>query len=190
MKQTSVSTSVRTALIAGALSVTGGAAVVGLSPLVSDGPGVAVAQVDDGTPASFVPISQYRTFDSRLVDDGSKIFLQEQYDIDPNQDLDGMDRLPDDAIAVSYNITVAGTERSGFVQILGPDTTFGSTSTINWSEDGQRLANSGNVELGAFQEFYMFLDGAPFAAAHVIIDVTGYYEIGRASCRDRVFAVV
>lgn len=144
---------------------------------MSDNANVAVAQVDAGTPSVFVPIAQYRAFDTRLEADGArKIYLQEQYNIDPTEDVDGNVRLPDDAIAVSYNVTVAATEKSGYVQILGPITTVGATSTINWSEDGQRLANSGNVELdGAGQGFYLYLDGAPFAAAHVIIDITGYY---------------
>lgn len=176
MKHTMMTKHLRTAVLAGTLSVLGGAVGIGVSPLVSDNSSVAVAQVDDGTRAVFVPISQYRTFDTRLETDGAqKIQLQEQYNIAPTQDVDGNTRLPDEAIAVSYNITIAATERSGYVQVLGPGTTFGSTSTINWSDDAQRLANSGNVELGGFQEFYLYLDGAPFAAAHVIIDITGYY---------------
>ncbi len=51
-----------------------------------------------------------------------------------------------------------------------------SWNLVGWTEDGQVVANSGNVLIGeASQEFYMFLDGDSFAAAHVIIDITGYY---------------
>lgn len=176
MSHTFTTKHLRTAIAAGTLSVMGGAIGVGLSPLAA-GSDVAVAQVD-ATPSLFVPIGQYRTYDSRLGIDRApdKIELKEQHDIEPAEDVDGVVRLPPEATAVSYNVTVADTERSGYIQISGAGTTFGSTSTLNWTEDGQVVANSGNVLIGeASQEFYMFLDGDSFAAAHVIIDITGYY---------------
>lgn len=92
--------------------------------------------------------------------------------------------IPDEATAVTFNITVADTRGSGFVQVTTGNRELGNTSTINWVQDGEVIANSGvtalfESTLAANEElentFAVFIDGAEGGSAHVIIDITGYY---------------
>lgn len=131
-------------------------------------------------PSAFVPISGYRSYDSRVnPDESGPIYLQEQRFVDVALDLEGNERIPDEATAVSFNVTVTETESAGFVQISAPGSQFGDTSTVNWTASGQTVANAGDAlmyEGDIFDNNIVFhVDGAGGAGAHVIIDITGYY---------------
>jgi hypothetical protein len=126
--------------------------------------------------SSFVPIAAYRALDTRqsLSD---KIRVKETRLIDVSADTSGTVQLPDTVTAVTFNVTVTQTEGKGFLQVFAPNTTFGSTSTLNW-DGNETVANSGTVTV--FQAnpgngIGLYVDGAA-AAAHVIIDITGCYE--------------
>lgn len=81
--------------------------------------------------------------------------------------------VPDGATAVTYNLTVAGTEGSGFVAVSpGGAATFGA-STINWGAANSTVANAGVVKLDPSRQVKVFAEGS---ATHVIIDITGYYR--------------
>ena len=112
-------------------------------------------------------------------EESGKIFLGEQRLVDVALDLDGNERIPDEATAVAFNVTVTQTEGAGYVQISPPGTAFGETSTINWTGPDQTVANGGNVLLyeGDFFEnnLVFHLGGSGGAGTHVIIDITGYY---------------
>jgi hypothetical protein len=125
-----------------------------------------------------VPISSYRTYDSRTdPDESDRIFIESERFVDAALDLNGVERIPDEATAVTFNITVTDTQGWGYVQVAAPGTTLGETSTVNWTGDGQTVANSGStlLYLGLFENNLLFhVDGAS-GGAHVIIDITGYY---------------
>lgn len=165
----------------GALAVAGGYAAATINGVAASTNGAAPvpAQVDPSPVSNgFVPIASYRTFDSRLdPDESGKIFIKEQRFVDAALDLDGVERIPDQATAVTFNVTVTDTQGWGFVQIAAPGTGLGETSTVNWTGDGQTIANSGSTTLylGVFENNLLFhVDGAS-GGAHVIIDITGYY---------------
>ncbi len=152
------------------------------------------AEVRPGTPGSFVAISSYRTMDNRFdgyagefgakmgrTEDnflgGISIPVYVQFELEPGGS--NQIQFPDEAVAVTYNVTVTGTEGAGFVQVDGFGSADGSTSTVNWSEANQTIANSGVALLGsAFDDpgaVGVYLGGTTDAKAHVILDITGYY---------------
>jgi hypothetical protein len=168
-----------TGLAIGALSLGAGHLAPAFS--ASAAPEAVPEQVEATAPASaFVPLSGYRSYDSRIdADESGKIYLQEQRFVDVAVDLDGEEQIPDEATAVTFNVTVTETESAGFVQVSPPGNEFGETSTVNWTGDGQTVANGGHAlmyEGPTFENNIVFhVDGAGGAGAHVIIDVTGYF---------------
>lgn len=155
------------------------------------------AQFDNPTasePAEFVAIDTYRAIDTRLgqdVDDitkrPGKLSGEDEgtgffYLLDVGSDLDGNQMIPEKAVAVSYNVSAAGTENSGFASIGGIGTISETSSVLSWTGDGQRVVNSGNT--ATFDRFEMTtgdelvvaeVGGDGVVAADLIIDVTGYY---------------
>ncbi len=93
--------------------------------------------------------------------------------------------VPPEAVGVVYSVTVTATEGSGYVSVDTYDEfaevpeDVAEISTAAWTESGQRVVNSGIVKTyetatrGA-PLIRVGLGGAPDAAAHVIIDITGY----------------
>lgn len=151
------------------------------------------AAAEAGAESSFVPIAPYRTLDTREdgdpVDaddnDADKVGMDDPEGENPlfvpvpiALEQDG-DQIPDTATAVTYNVTVTETEGAGFVQIDTSPGDQGATSTVNWTGPDQTIANSGVVLLGeAFDDtgfITVYVDGVDGAAAHVVIDITGYF---------------
>lgn len=136
-------------------------------------------QARSGPPSAFVPIPAYRMYDSR--NDPLGIWVRGDVDhIDAVTDENLHPRIPEDATAVTFNVTITQTEGIGFVQVFGPGTSPLSTSTVNWVTAGADAANSGSVQLGDLDGIPGYLQvavgGTEDAAAHVILDITGYYE--------------
>lgn len=178
-------------LVAGGLGVGAVALADTSSPNVA--PDVAPAVVEPGAESYFVPIEPYRTLDTR--DDGNPVDAD---DNDPDKlrvgdpsgenplpvpvqfaiDAEGA-QIPDNATAVTYNVTVAQTEGIGYLQIDTWPGDPGATSTVNWRSADQTIANSGVVLLGtAFDDpgfISAYVGDTDGAAAHVIIDITGYF---------------
>jgi len=81
--------------------------------------------------------------------------------------------VPEDATAITYNLTITATVGSGFVAVApGSATTFGA-SAINWSTSGTTIANAGLVQLDLDRQVKVF---AEVGATDFVIDVTGYYR--------------
>ena len=164
------------AALAGALTVAGG--------------GWAVAQFENPTasaPAEFVAIDAYRAVDTRGSNAGGD-FLKDPdvrsgaYFLELGTDVDGNQRIPEDAIAVSYNVTVARTEGDGYLGIGGVGLFTEDTSVVAWLGDGQRVVGSGQTttveryeDVEGNQLVLAKIGGDPGVGADVIIDVTGYY---------------
>lgn len=133
-------------------------------------------------PSLFVPIDAYRTMDTRLEQPVGKMGLTFGRPLPRNVAYvvtGGESPVPNSATAVTFNITLTETEGAGFAQIDRFRTADGSTSTINWTGDGQTVANSGVVQVEPLDtpqpEFGLYVGGAAGAEAHIIIDITGYY---------------
>lgn len=155
------------------------------------------AQFDNPTASEqseFVAIDTYRAIDTRLgqdVDDitkrPGKLSGEDQgtgffFLLDVGSDIDGNQMIPEDAVAVSYNVTAAGTENNGFASIGGLGTITEASSVLSWIGDGQRVVNSGNtVTFDRFEQttgnelVVAKIGGDGVVAADLIIDVTGYH---------------
>lgn len=85
------------------------------------------------------------------------------------------DVVPAGATAVAATITVTETEGAsgGFVSIRPGDAPDNGTSSINWWGPGQTVATSVIVGVDAARQL-IALPGP--SAAHLVIDVTGYYR--------------
>ncbi len=186
-----ISTARRT-IVASALLA---AAAIAVPAIASTAPDPAVQQPADeaqlavaAEPSLFVPIEHFRADDSRTMEVGGVGRLtvggNESDFIDfARREGDSFDtrKIPKEATAVSFNLTVTQTEGRGFLHVDSPigESTSGS-STVNWTGDGQTVANSGVTIVGTTDaEAVLFavvsIGGAPGASAHVIADVTGYY---------------
>lgn len=139
------------------------------------------APADPGT--VFHPVGPIRAFDSRQ---GS---FAETGLIAPNETkvidiTDGYDNsgvaipgeanvVPSTATAVAYNITVAGATRNNFIAVTAGDAASFTASAINF-EGGSNIANSSTVPVASDQTIKLWAGPGP-GAAHVIIDIVGYY---------------
>lgn len=162
--------------------------VIAGSAVGSVGSPAGAVSVRSAQAATFYTISSYRSLDTR-VDLGDKMLRAEDRIDNPDQPYalfvqfesggDGTIQFPNEAIAVSYNVTVTETEGAGFVQVDGFGNATGETSTVNWTGDGQTVANSGVASMtSAFDDCCALgirIGGAPGARAHVVLDITGYY---------------
>lgn len=125
----------------------------------------------------FVPIDPFRTFDSRrigvlpggFVDRFS--VLTDEY---------GRPRIPSNAVAVTYNLTVTDTTGAGYAAIYPVDIDWPGNSSINWTGPATTVANGGTVAIGDYLdviggvEVYIGPD-LPSVSTHYLIDITGYY---------------
>lgn len=169
--------------LVGALVVAGGYVAGTITTVGARNAAPAPAQVAAPQEVSgFVPIAAYRTYDSRVNPDISdKIYIKTDIFVDAALDLNGVEQIPDEATAVTFNITITQTEGWGYVQVVTPGTGLNETSTVNWSGADQTVANSGSALLttgGLLPELennlVFHVDGSS-GGTHVIIDITGYY---------------
>ena len=80
--------------------------------------------------------------------------------------------VPPRTVAVSYTITVAGMNGSGYVTVSPKASDVGGTSTINYTAAGQQWVNSATVGVGENAQIALTAAGA---ATEVIIDINGYW---------------
>lgn len=82
------------------------------------------------------------------------------------------DVVPAGATAITFNLTIAATQGSGYLSVTpGSATTF-TASTINWDSRTGVLANGTLVQLDTARQVKVFANGG---STDFIIDVTGYY---------------
>lgn len=137
---------------------------------------VVSAQLESG--AAFVPINPYRSYDSRAYSDGLMLRGDEIY-FDVLTNVNGIQQIPSEAVAVTYNITVAGTYGSGgYLAVYPADINWPGNSSINWFATGLNLANGGVVALGNLDgpgQIAVYCGNVFETATDFIIDITGYY---------------
>lgn len=173
-----------------------GGSLVGSALAAPPSTGQSGALATAGPKSSFVPIVAYRALDTR----NDLPIL----DVPPDEAVPklapgplrlvkvianeaGVVQIPATATAVTYNLTVDQTEGAGFITLASTVKAAKAqkTSAVNWTTAGQTVGNGGSVMLGSvgdvvgFQEdgwVFLTVGGVAGAKAHVIIDVTGYYE--------------
>lgn len=134
----------------------------------SDPSPVVTPTAADTTGTLFVPVTPTRAFDSRT---SSALQPQESVVVDLSES--GL--IPEQATAVTYTLTVTNPGSGGFISVRPGDATgVPETSTINWSQANTLLANSFVSKLDQAGQVQLYLGGAT-AAAHAVVDVTGYY---------------
>lgn len=126
----------------------------------------------------FVPINPYRTLDSRAYPNGF-VLAGETWHFDVLTNVDGASMIPDAAVAVTYNLTVAGTVGGGYCALYPADINWPGNSSINWTASNQTIANGGTVAIGYLDapgqvEIYCGSLGG-FAGTDFILDITGFY---------------
>jgi hypothetical protein len=128
--------------------------------------------------ATFVPVNPYRSFDSRAYTDGLLLW-DEGIRFEVLTDVNGTPRIPPEAVAVTYNLTVTGTFGvKGFLAVYPADIAWPGNSSINWFAPELDLANGGVVALGNYNgpgEIAVYCGNVFETATDFIIDITGYY---------------
>lgn len=143
------------------------------------------AELNAGESSVFVPIPSFRTYDTREF--GEKYESSVAAYVTAGQEYNGRAfGVPLDATAVTFNVTAVDTENRGYIQIFNEEgTSPGKTSTVNWTQTGQNIANSGTVALTRrdfdldgpvkMVDFVAYVGGPPNAKTHIVVDITGYY---------------
>jgi hypothetical protein len=129
----------------------------------------------------FTAITPYRAWDTR-INESREMVRGDDVTVDMLTDFQNVPQIPSTATAITFNVTVTDTESTfGFVTVFNGDAAaIPGTSTLNWVLPAFTIANGGTVALGAPGSMAagaigIAMDGAPDAAAEVIVDVTGYY---------------
>jgi hypothetical protein len=128
--------------------------------------------------ATFVPINPYRAWDSRINNDvltGGSTEVIEVY-----TDTGNVQRIPSNALAVSYNLTVTNTVGWGFIALYPADISTPNVSSINWTSTNQTIANGGIVAIGDWNGYYGAVEAYlgpndSRVRTDYIIDITGYF---------------
>ena len=131
----------------------------------------------------FHPIEPVRAFDSRrdafeasgvLEPNSSKIVSVANGHTATGTPIPSQaDSVPENATAVTYNVTVAGATGPNFVAVTSGDAESFGTSAVNYVA-GVNTANAGTVEISQDRTIALW-GGEDTGSAHVIVDITGYY---------------
>lgn len=127
----------------------------------------------------FVPVNPYRTLDSRAYPDGLMVGGDSWY-FDVLTTENGMPVIPATAEAVTYNLTVTGTYGWGYCALYPADINWPGNSSINWTQNGQSIANGGTVAIGFWDapgQVEIYCGPNATAATDFIVDITGYYVV-------------
>lgn len=114
----------------------------------------------------------------RLLDTREAIGVPRARRIGPGEtitvDVAGRGGLPEDGVlAVTMNATVTEPTGSGFIKVWPTGVPFPEVSNLNYVGN-QTVANSVTVTVGPDGNLQLFNSDA--AAAHVVLDITGYYS--------------
>lgn len=154
------------------LTSVGGAAA--LSPIALRGGGATAA-------ATVPPAGQLVTLRTplRMYDSRIDTVLLGGDKIAPGDAIIVTMTVPDDdrfLSSVFVNVTITETEGAGFLTVFGTDPSDTlpepETSNINWSQDGQTLANLALSDVGP--EFGVEIRCGGFGRTHVVVDLQGY----------------
>jgi hypothetical protein len=121
--------------------------------------------------ATYAPITALRVLDSRFGTGLSGPFVANT----PRQlNITGRPEIPDDATAITGNLTVVGQARAGYLSITTTSQVNPTTSTLNFPL-GDTRANGVSVPLNGGGGLWIVYK-ASGGSTNVILDVTGYYR--------------
>jgi hypothetical protein len=84
--------------------------------------------------------------------------------------------IPDDAKAISVNVTAVGAPQAGYLRLYAGNAAPPPTSALNFAA-GQTRANNAVVTLSTSGTgTFGVQNGAPSLAVHVVVDVNGYFR--------------
>lgn len=112
----------------------------------------------------FVPMTPARLLDTRTT--GGIVTPKEVRRI-------GFTDLPENVTAVALNVTLTGTQSSGWLAVYPSGGSTGGTSTVNWTASAQTVANGTTVGLGTGRAVSITTGGV--GSTHVIVDLLGYH---------------
>lgn len=160
----------------------GAGGAIALAPIVIDGSIAGAAPATIRTGPVYVLVDPVRVFDSRTVppssgggrlSTGSSVGVSFGFEVDA---VSGGTHAPS---AVYVNITVTETLGAGYLVVRPSDATgekpLPATSNVNWSTNGQTLANLAFVAIG--DETYIEVHAAGAGSTHFIVDLQGYIPI-------------
>jgi hypothetical protein len=128
--------------------------------------------VADATGATFVPVSPARLVDTRSATGIGRSLVA---GTPATFQVTGRGNVPNDAVAVTGNLTVTQQSASGYVSLTPePPGTTPSTSTLNFPL-GDNRANNVTVRLGSGGTLTATYSSRAGAVTHFIFDVTGYF---------------
>ena len=116
--------------------------------------------------ALFYAMTPERQYDSRAPGSGGPISAGQSR-------TNSVVRVPDEAVAAAVNLTITGTQRSGYLELRGPDQPSVLSSVINWTADNQTRANGTNTTLTQ-REFLTSTQQLP-GSTQYLVDVAGFY---------------
>lgn len=121
---------------------------------------------------TYFPLTPCRTIDTR---DGSGVPLAGQ--ATRSFTVRGSCDVPSDAKAVSYNATIVQPDASGYLSLFPDGAARPMVSALNFTS-GAVVGNGGVVALGDGEtDLAAYLGSASAGtAAHLVIDVTGYFR--------------
>ena len=140
-------------------------------------PGTFVRLGGAGGAGQFTPIVPVRAYDSRRVGVTPSKLTSGAYrtvSVARGQDQPaGSTLVPAGATAVAINLAVTTTESGGWLSVQPGDVTVPVGASINWWTTGQTFSNWMVAKLDGARQIRIF--GMGGGAAHVVVDVTGYY---------------
>ena len=121
--------------------------------------------------STFVPIDPVRLLDSRFNIGTTGAFA---HGVPKTIDIAGRGGVPDDAVAITGNLTVVGQNGAGYASLTQQPIADPSTSTINFPL-GDTRANNVTSPLSSSGGVSITYRAAPGRTTHFILDVTGYF---------------
>jgi hypothetical protein len=127
--------------------------------------------VEDDIHATYASMTPTRVLDSRTGTGLSGRFVA---NVPRTLNIAARPDIPDDATAVTANVTVVGQTRAGYLSVTSAPTASPTTSTLNFPL-GDTRANGLTAKLnsGALSIVYKATGGS----TDVLLDITGYYRL-------------
>ena len=136
-----------------------------------------VSQLQTGG-ATYVPIDPLRVLDSRInvgVTGAFNANTAKSFTVAGFASSAGT--IPDDAIAVTGNVTVTGQTAAGYVSITTTPTSTPASSTLNFP-NGDTRANNITTPVASDGKLSAVYKASAGKHAHILFDVTGYFLPG------------
>ncbi|HET9435296.1 MAG TPA: hypothetical protein VFO50_00430 [Candidatus Limnocylindrales bacterium] len=120
---------------------------------------------------TYVAVPPVRLLDSRVGNGTTGAFA---HGVPKSIDIAGRGGIPNDAVAITANLTIAGQTAAGYASLTQTPIANPSTSTLNFPL-GDTRANNVTTPLSSIGGVSITYRGSPGRTAHFILDVTGYF---------------